>query len=226
MKLNKKKVFKILIILLIILVIIGSIYISIPLIQNIKNPDVFIAWIDSFGIFSPLVYILVTMLSIIVSVIPGEVLELSAGYAFGLLRGTLFCLIAESLGSFLVILLSRKYGIKLVDYLFDTSKLKEVKFFKSAKSKIALFAIIFIAPGTPKDILCYYAGLSSMDLGTVLLIASLGRLPSIITSTMVGAHLSEKNYKLAIIVFVITAIISLVSILIYNNFKVKKEKQN
>jgi len=108
----------------------------------------------------------------------------------------------------------------------DTSKLKEVKFFKSAKSKIALFAIIFIAPGTPKDILCYYAGLSSMDLGTVLLIASLGRLPSIITSTMVGAHLSEKNYKLAIIVFVVTAIISLVSILIYNNFKTKKENQN
>ena len=39
-------------------------------------------------------------------------------------------------------------------------------------------------PGTPKDLLCYFAGLTDMKFPVFLLICSLGRLPSLVTSTI------------------------------------------
>lgn len=69
-------------------------------------------------------------------------------------------------------------------------------------------------PGTPKDLLCYFAGLTDIRLSLWLLICSLGRLPSIVTSTVGGDALGTSNYWFAAAVFAITLVISLVGLLI------------
>ena len=70
-------------------------------------------------------------------------------------------------------------------------------------------------PGTPKDLLCYFAGLTDIRLSLWLLICSLGRLPSIVTSTVGGDALGTSNYWFAAAVFAITLVISLVGLLFY-----------
>ena len=59
----------------------------------------------------------------------------------------------------------------------------------------------------------------------IILITTLGRFPSIITSTLIGTNLGNQNYKHTIITFIITAILSLAGILIYKT-KVKKKANN
>lgn len=145
-----------------------------------------------------------------------------SGYAFGLFKGTIFCILAESIGSIIVVLLVRKYGIKFIELFFDKDKIDSIKFLQESKRKTIIFSILFIIPGTPKDLLCYYAGLSTFDLTTALLITTIGRFPSIITSILIGSSLSNQDYKLSIVIFIITALISLAGILIYNNHKNKK----
>lgn len=223
MSFDKKKTVKIISFIALLLVMALLVYISIPLIKFIKNPEEFKNWIDSFGIYSPLAYILITIISIIFPIVPGEPLEMVAGYAFGAIKGTILCLLAECLGSVIVVLIVKKFGRKLVEYFFSKEKIDSLKFLQSSSKRINIFAIIFIIPGTPKDLLCYFGGLTDIDLKTLLLIVTVGRFPSIITSTLIGGHLGEQNYLYAIIVFVITAIISLGGIFIYNRIQNKKD---
>ena len=79
----------------------------------------------------------------------------------------------------------------------------------------ALFWLIFTVPGTPKDLLCYFAGLTDLPWGTWLLIATVGRLPSIVTSTVGGSALGEQNYRAAVIAFALALAVAGVGYVIY-----------
>ena len=84
--------------------------------------------------------------------------------------------------------------------------------------------VIFILPGTPKDLLCYFAGITDIKLWKLILICSLGRIPAIVTSTLGGDALGTKSYILAIIVFASTVAVSLGGALIYKIISKKHNK--
>ena len=154
--------------------ILFSIYTGKYLLSFINDPDAFRAWINSFGVFAPLAYVVVTMLQILCPFIPGEPMELIAGYAFGAVKGTLLCILAESLGSIVVLFLVKKFGRKIVEVFFDKEKIDSLGFLKSSKNRIFLYAIAFIVPGTPKDLLCYLAGLTAIDTQILIPIITVG----------------------------------------------------
>ena len=60
-----------------------------PLIQFVQEPERFRAWVDEQGILAPIAFLGMLVLQIVVAVIPGEPLEIAAGYAFGAVEGTL-----------------------------------------------------------------------------------------------------------------------------------------
>ena len=196
-----------------------------PFIEFLGRPEEFRAWIDSFGIRGVLIYIVMVILQIIAAIIPGEPFEIAAGYAFGAIEGTLFCMIAEGLGSIIVLLLVRKIGLRLVECIFSREKIESVRFLKSSKAKLILFTLVFIIPGTPKDLLCYYAGLTDMNFGVLAAVCFFGRFPSIVTSVVGGSAIGEQNYLFAVIVFAATAVISLAGILIYNRINSGKNRE-
>ena len=72
-----------------------------------------------------------------------------------------------------------------------------------------------LIPGTPKDFLSYFAGLTQLSLKTWLLIVAVGRLPSLITSTATGAAAGEKNYILSVVMLGITIVLTLVGGIYY-----------
>ena len=98
---------------------------------------------------------------------------------------------------------------------FPQEKLKSLRFLQHSRRRDYLFAIIFMLPGTPKDLLCYFAGLTDIKFGVWLLICSVGRIPSVVTSTIGGDALGTKSYLFAVIVFVATLAISAAGVLVY-----------
>lgn len=198
--------------------------ISEPFLKFVSEPQKFRLWVDTNGVWGRLAFIGMTVLQILIALVPGEPFEMVAGYAFGAVEGTLLCLISATIGSILVIIFTRKIGIKMVQLFFSKEQIESVKFLRSSPKRTFLFSIIFIMPGTPKDLLCYFAGLTDIKIWKLISICSLGRIPSIITSTLGGDALGTKSYILAIIVLVITALISLVGVLIYK--KIGKKENN
>ena len=74
----------------------------------------FRAWVDETGWISRIVFVLANMAQVVFAFLPGEPLELGAGYAFGFWEGTLWCLVASALGTAAVMALVRAFGIRIV----------------------------------------------------------------------------------------------------------------
>ena len=98
---------------------------------------------------------------------------------------------------------------------FRREKLEKLKFLQSSPKRDALFWLVFMVPGTPKDLLCYFAGLTDLSWGKWLLLCTVGRLPSVLTSTIGGDALGVKDYQFAVLVFAATLAVSAVGLLIY-----------
>ena len=186
-----------------------------PLIRFARQPEQFRAWVDSHGVWGCAAYAAMVFLQVVVAVIPGEPLEIAGGYAFGAWWGTVLCLVGAVLGSVAVFALVRRWGRPLAEVFFPRDKLDKLQFLHSSPKRTVLFWLIFTVPGTPKDLLCYFAGLTDLPLSTWLLIASVGRLPSIVTSTVGGSALGEQNYRAAIIAFAIALAVGGIGWLIY-----------
>ena len=136
MEKNKKNAIRIWILIGIVFVLIISGFISYYVIKYIDEPTKFRNFIDSFGIYSPLIFILMSILQILIPIIPGEPMEIAAGYAFGGLKGSILCLISASIGSFIVISLVKKYGRKIVEIFFNKEKIESLKFLKDSKKTL------------------------------------------------------------------------------------------
>ncbi len=193
-----------------------SILVGKPLLQFVKEPEQFRQWVQSHGIWSPLAYIGIVVCQVLIAFIPGEPFEIVAGYAFGAVPGTLLCLLGTTLGSLLVFFFVRKWGVKLVTVFFPLEKLNSLQFLQNSKKRDLLFLIIYMIPGTPKDLLSYFAGLTNIQFVPWLLICLLGRMPSVITSTVGGDLLGAQNYPAAVLVFFGTMLLSAAGIWIYN----------
>lgn len=186
-----------------------------PLVRFASQPEQFRQWVDGHGLMGCAAYVGMVFLQVVVAVIPGEPLEISGGYAFGAVRGSLLCLLGAFLGSVAVFALVRRFGRELVDIFFPREKLEKLKFLQSSPKWDALFWLVFMVPGTPKDLLCYFAGLTDLSWGKWLLLCTVGRLPSVLTSTIGGDALGVKDYQFAMLVFAATLAVSAVGLLIY-----------
>ena len=186
-----------------------------PMLRLAADPEQFRLWVDSFGVWGKFLYAGMVLLQVFVALIPGEPLEIGGGYAFGAWEGTLLCLAGAYAGSILVFWFVRRFGVKAAEIFFTPEKLRSLKFLHTSKKRDILFFLIFMTPGTPKDLLCYFAGLTDMKWSTWLLLCGVGRLPSVITSTVGGDALGTQNYVLAAIAFGVTLLVSAAGLLIY-----------
>lgn len=214
---NKRKT-----IIFIVAFIIISIVLSILTYSFIKDPSILINE-NSSKLTHIITYSILSILQVLFPIVPGEPIELIAGYLFGKINGTIICFVCESIGSIVVIFLVHKLKKKILSLYYNEnildklSKLKQKKYFY-------LFSLIYILPGTPKDLLCYFAGTAGYDLIPTLLVVTIGRIPAIITSTIAAGFLKEKKIIISIIIYAITVLICLIDLLIYKKIIERKEK--
>jgi len=198
------------------------VYAGKPMIEFISEPERFRAWVDGKGFLGRLAFMGMTILQVFVAVIPGEPIEIAAGYAFGVLEGTLLCMISMTIGSMLVFWFVRRFGMKAVEVFFPREKIRSLRFLQNKKRMTLWIAIIFFIPGTPKDLLCYFVGLTDIKPLHWLLISGIARIPSIVTSTIGGDALGVQNYKAAIIAFAVALIVCGIGLIVYRLISRKK----
>ena len=185
---------------------------------EIDSPQAFKELIDSYGWKGYLVAFGIQILQVFVALIPGEVVEIGLGYAFGWLGGTLICLGGVAAASSVVFLLTKRAGKKMVELFVSEDKIDNLRFLNSEKKLKRTVFLLFFIPGTPKDLITYFIGLTRISLSQFLSITMVARLPSVVSSVLVGHLAVEENYVASIVIFVATAIVSLGGLLVYNRF--------
>lgn len=221
---HKKKISLMIFSVVVVFFCLATWFIGKPMINFVSEPEKFRAWVEDKGIWGNITFVVMNFLQVVIALIPGEPLEMGAGYAFGAIEGTVLCVIATTLGSLVVFMLVKTLGIRFVELFFDTRKIKELEIVKNARKRNLLIFLLFFLPGTPKDLLTYFMGLIDIKIWHFLLLSSLARLPSIITSTISGGAIGGKDYKFAIIVLIITLFLSMTGWVIYRIMLKKKQK--
>ena len=201
-----------------------GVVVGVPLVKSASEPEHFREWIKSLGFLGDGAYIILVILQVVVALIPGEPIEILGGYAFGIWRGTVLYLIGAFIGSVIVFLLVRKFGKIAAEIFFSKEKLESLKILQTSPKRTLIFSVIFTIPGTPKDLLAYFVGLTDMKLSTWLIIAAFGRIPSAITSTISGSALGDGKYTSLIITLAVTLVLSLAGLLVYKFIIGKNEK--
>ncbi len=171
---------------------------------------------DSLGFWGFFFILFIQILQVVLAIIPGEPLELCAGVLYGTIGGTLFCLLGIFIGTFIIFIIVRILGKPLVDRVIGSEKYNRLSFLKDPKKRDMLVFLLMFIPGTPKDVLTYFSPLTGMPIIRFLVISTVARIPSVISSTYVGANVAKGDLLHSAIVFAIVGAVSLLGIFIYN----------
>lgn len=177
------------------------------------------AFVSEHAFVSRLAMLGINIVQVLLAFLPGEPVELASGYAFGFWEGTALCLVASGLATSMIYWATRRWGWKLVGLFFDRSLFDRFSWLKSAKRLELIMLIVFLIPGTPKDFLTYFAGLTNMRFLPVVLIATFGRIPSIVTSTITASAVGSGNWPLVACTLVASAFLLAVGGLMYRRLR-------
>ena len=177
------------------------------------------AFVSDHAFVSRLAMLGINIVQVLLAFLPGEPVELASGYAFGFWEGTALCLVASGLATSAIYWATRRWGWKLVGLFFDRSLFDRFSWLKSAKRLELIMFIVFLIPGTPKDFLTYFAGLTNMRFLPVVLIATFGRTPSIVTSTITASAVGSGNWPLVACTLAASAFLLAVGGLMYRRLR-------
>ena len=206
---SKKRVKIIKITLTIFIVVVLAIFLwkLAPFMKDLSTTEGQIAFkekIDSLGFKGLLLLLGLQILQILLVVLPGEPFEVLAGMCYGAWGGCLFITVSVFITTIIIFFTVRKLGHKYLYNFFKKEKVDKVmksKLLNNPRNLEIILCILFFLPASPKDLFVYMGGLLPIKPLRFILIATFVRFPSVITSTMVGANISNGNWKMSIIIY-------------------------
>lgn len=130
--------------------------------EKIDSVEDLRAFVSSFGVYSEIFYILIQFLQVAVLPIPSFITVGAGVILFGPLKAALLSIVGIVLGSFFAFFVARKLGLNVVIWLIGERNLNKALSFISGKTRI-FFTFMFLMPFFPDDMLCFAAGITSVD---------------------------------------------------------------
>lgn len=193
--------------------------------EYLADPDLVRERIGEHYFLGALALVLISAAQVVIALVPGEVVEIAAGYVFGSWIGSFLCLVGIVLGSSTTILLVRRFGARFVYAFYPKEKIDALPIINDPAKRNLLTFILFVIPGTPKDLFTYAIGLTDMSIPLYISLTTVARFPSVILSTVSGNAVGDENYTKAILFVVITAAVSGIGLLIYNMLSKRHNKR-
>ena len=161
--------------------------------------------ISAAGVWAPVLYILLQIAQTVLAPIPGGVVGIVGGFLFGW-WGVLWTLIGSTIGYAIALYLSRKLGRPFVEKVVSKELLNKFDYLADNRGPLVFF-LIFLIPGLPDDIVMYIAGLSKISLRKLLAMATIGRIPAMIGTNMIGHSVGNADIVSTIAITTICVLI-------------------
>jgi len=165
--------------------------------------------VSSYGIFAPLIFIIIQITQNIVAPIAHYPILLAGGFIFGPVPGFFYNWIGTTIGTFIIILLTKKYGRPLVEKMVNKKFISKYDGIIKKLSPFGLFIIYFL-PGFPDDEITYLIGLSNMPIRSIFIAILLGK-----TGGATLSFIGNDPINGALPVIVINIVVLLIGVLFY-----------
>ena len=175
-------------------------------IKSFENIDDVVAFLEKYETQSIFVYIGLQIVQIVISIIPGQVFQMAAGYIYGFRPALLFAMTGALLGTTLSFMLAKALGRDFLHIFFGEEKMSYYIERLNSKKMYAIVFFLYLIPGIPKDMVSYAAGVSEIKFKPFIIISALGRLPGMIGCLLMGDMMMEENYTGAVIIGVFAVI--------------------
>ena len=177
----------------------------------LREREALLAWLQTYRRWAPLITIGLHIVQVLSAPIPGTLIDTVNGWLFGAWLGTLYSMLGLTSGSWLAMLLARRYGRPLVARYVAAQQRDRLDGLIQKYGALVIF-IIFLVPFLPDDAVCFLAGLTPIPLLQILPLVIIGRTPGVFFANWLGAnsqasHLPAWQLGLAAAFFVIIAVL-------------------
>lgn len=176
--------------------------------------------VASFGIFAPLLILILKMATLIVAPLGGTPIYVVSGALLGSFKGFLITFLGDILGSSVCFFLSRKYGSKVLKFFAGPQNVERVLGAVSVIGNTKSFVKARVGFVSMPELLSYAAGLSKINFWTFTLINAAFYAPVDIILVYLGATLAVFSAKYFFIIpIVIFLFASIGFFLLYKDYE-------
>ncbi len=163
------------------------------------NKNALKAFFIGWGHQAVWIFLLAQFLQVVIAPIPGQLVGMLGGFVFGFWPGLGLNVLGNAIGSITAMLFTRIFGERVMRP-FVPQALQQRFDETMTQGGLGNFFMLFLLPGTPKDSICFMAGLTRFRLTSLLAVNTLGRLPGLVVLTFAGAAM-DTNLLMVEIVF-------------------------
>lgn len=195
-KIRKNSKLIIFCLIIVVILILNHIFGWSEYLSNSENLKFLSAMIKDHFALAALIYIGLTIVACVVLALPGVTFAILAGMIFGPWWGTLFCLIATTLGAIIAFVVGRfflKDSIKPM--VAKNALLKRILFDDAGRSDIVLLAITRLVPLFPYNIQNFAYGITDISLAHYSLYTFLFMIPGVALYTIGTAGFTSEGNR-------------------------------
>lgn len=205
------------------LVLIGAVVAAIVLWPQLR---VALDSIERLGRWTAPLLLALQVVQVVLFVIPGEVVQIAAGYLFGVVGGSLLSLVGIAVGSVINYAIGRVLGAPFLRVVTTERLRRRIADVATRRGVRTGFYLLFVVPGIPKDVLGYVAGAAAdfevrrepvarrnpFGLGPFLLFSMIGRSAGIVGSAVIGASAAAGYEVVAVVLLIVSALVMVLTI--------------
>jgi len=165
--------------------------------------------LSSLGIGAAPALVLLQVFQVVIFIVPGEIVQIAAGFLFGVLPGALLSVTGILIGSAFNFWVGRVLGGPFVGAVASEEMLLRIDEVTRRKGTKIGFFLLFLIPGIPKDVLCYVAGSAGKDISFrwFVTFSTIGRVPGIVGSAVIGATAARGGVLPVVVLLAVSALL-------------------
>ena len=153
-----------------------------------------VAFLEQYETESIPIYLGMQVLQIVISVLPGQVFQIAAGYMYPFWLALLLALTGAVIGTAITFGLAKLLGQDFLHLFFGEEKISYYIERLNSRRAYTIVFLLYLIPGIPKDVVSYAAGASEMRFKPFLILSAVGRLPGMCGSLLMGTLLEGEHY--------------------------------
>lgn len=164
-----------------------------------------IAYLKQNESIAALLIIAIQTVQVVICILPGQPIQFAASYMFGVFGGLALSLIGAVIGVVISFFTAKVLGRDAVHMIFGEERVNNYQRKLNSAKGLTIALLIYLIPGVPKDLVSYVAGISEMRFLPFLFVATVGRIPGMAGSLLLGYFVRKGNYTGIVILCIVVA---------------------